>query len=361
MLLPKYNNFNVVQYKPGQGSINKKKYSIKLSANESALGPSPKAMKAYLKDRNSLSRYPDNKAKALRLAISKKYNLDFNRIICGSGSDEIIQLICNLFLKRKDEVIVTKYSFIMYRIYSKICGGKVVFAKEKNFKASVKEILQKVSNKTKIVFIANPNNPTGTYLTKNELIYLRSKLRENILLVIDDAYCEYMGKKDYKSGLDLFRNKKNVIITRTFSKIFGLAGLRLGWGYSSKKIIDQMYKIKPPFNVNRSAISAGKTSLMDKKWIKKSVKYNDYWKQHMYDFFRKNKIITNKPSANFFLLRFNNQKFSANYFFKKLIKKGIILRPMNTYGIFNALRITIGNKRSNMIFLREMKKILKNV
>jgi len=361
MPLPKYNNFDVIEYKPGQGSINKKKRFIKLSANESALGPSPKAIKAYLKVKGSLSRYPDNKAKELRLAISKKYNLDFNRIICGSGSDEIIQLICNLFLKNKDEVIVTKYSFVMYRIYSKICGAKIIFAKEKNFKASVNEILKKVSQKTKIVFIANPNNPTGTYLTKNELIHLRSKLRENILLVVDDAYHEYMNKSDYKSGLDLFRNKKNVIITRTFSKIFGLASLRLGWGYSSKGIIDQMYKIKPPFNVNRSAISAGKESLMDTKWIKKSVKYNNYWKKYMYDFFKKNKIISNKPSANFFLLRFNNQKFSANYFFKKLIKKGIILRPMNTYGIPNGLRITIGDKKSNITFIKEIKKILKNV
>jgi histidinol-phosphate aminotransferase len=186
-------------------------------------------------------------------------------------------MICQLYLKPQDEVIVPQYSFLMYRIYAKIVGAKVIFSKEKNYKVSVSEILKKVYKKTKIVFIANPNNPTGTYLEKKELIELRKKLRNNILLVLDDAYFEYMKNKNYKSSLDLFKNKENVITIRTFSKIYGLASLRIGWGYASKKIINAMNLIKPPFNVNRLAQIAAIESLKDKKFITKSVKHNTVW------------------------------------------------------------------------------------
>ena len=172
-------------------------------------------------------------------------------------------MLCQLFLKPKDEVIVPQFSFLMYRIYAKIVGANVIFAKEKKFKVSVTEIIKKVTKKTKIVFIANPNNPTGTYLNKNELIKLRKKLRKNILLVVDDAYFEYMKNLDYVSGLDLFKNKENVFILRTFSKIYGLSSLRVGWGYGSKKIIDALNIIKPPFNVNEVAQKAAVESLKD--------------------------------------------------------------------------------------------------
>jgi histidinol-phosphate aminotransferase len=234
MTLLKFNKINFESYKPGKSRLFRLKNVIKLSANESALGVSPKVGKEINKKIN-FSKYPDSKSNNLRLSISKKFNCEFRKIICGAGSDEIIQIICQLFLKRKDEVIVPQYSFLMYRIYSKIVGAKVLYAKENNFKISVSEILNKVSRKTKIVFLANPNNPTGTYLKKNELLELRKKLRSNILLVVDDAYDEYMKKKDYASGLKLFKKNENVIILRTFSKIYGLASLRIGWGYGPKK------------------------------------------------------------------------------------------------------------------------------
>ena len=189
-----------------------------------------------------------------------------DKIICGAGSDEIIQIICQLYLKPSDEVIVPQYSFLMYRIYAQIIGAKVVFSKEKNFKVSVDEILKKVTKKTKLVFIANPNNPTGTYLSKRELIELRKKLNKNILLVLDDAYFEYMKNKDYKPSLDLFKNTNNVVVIRTFSKIYGLASLRVGWGYANKKIINAMNLIKPPFNVNQIAQRAAIEALKDNKF-----------------------------------------------------------------------------------------------
>ena len=194
MTLPKFNKISFESYKPGKSRLSRFKNIIKMSANESALGVSSKVRKEINKKIN-FSKYPDGKSNNLKLSISKKFNCEFTKIICGAGSDEIIQIICQLFLKRKDEVIVPQYSFLMYRIYSKIVGAKVLYAKENNFKISISEIIKKVTKKTKIVFLANPNNPTGTYLKKNELLELRKKLRSNILLVVDDAYDEYMKKK----------------------------------------------------------------------------------------------------------------------------------------------------------------------
>ena len=250
MNTPLFRKLNLEAYKPGRSFLNKKKNIIKLSANESALGMSKNANKAIIKSKNNISKYPDGKFKELTSTISKKFNCKQNQIICGSGSDEIIQMLCQLFLDKGDEVVVPEYSFLMYRIYAKIVGAKVIFSKEKNFKVSNDEIIKKTTKRTKIVFIANPNNPTGTYISKNQLLDLRRRLNKKILLVVDDAYFEYMLNKDYKSGLELFKNQNNVFILRTFSKIYGLASLRVGWGYGSKKIVDALYKIKPPFNLS---------------------------------------------------------------------------------------------------------------
>ena len=357
----RFKKFDIEAYKPGKSSIKKKKNIIKLSANESALGISARVKKVVSNKNLNFFRYPDGKSKILRSQISKKFKCDKKRIICGAGSDEIIQMLCQLFLKPKDEVIVPQYSFLMYRIYAKIVGAKVIFSKEKNFKISTKEILKKVSKKTKIVFLANPNNPTGTYISKKELLELRKKLRQNILLVVDDAYFEYMLNKDYMSGIDLFKNKSNVFILRTFSKIYGLAALRVGWGYGDKKIIKELYKIKPPFNVNKIAQACAKESLKDRKFLKKSVNHNIFWCKRIKKEFEKYNISTNDIGPNFFLLNFNKCKLSADKFEKKLEDYGIILREMKSYGIKNCLRLTIGSKRENLFLLNKMKSIFKHV
>ncbi len=358
MTIPKFKKFRIVGYKPGKSNIGKIKDIIKLSANESALGVSPKIKKVLSNKDLILSKYPDSKSKILRKEISKKFNCDFNKIICGAGSDEIIQMICQLYLKTSDEVIVPQYSFLMYRIYAKIVGAKVIFAKEKNFKVRVSEIIKKVTKKTKIIFIANPNNPTGTYLTKLELIELRKKLRKNILLVLDDAYFEYMKNKDYKSSLDLFKNKDNVITIRTFSKIYGLASLRIGWGYAPRKIINAMNKIKPPFNVNQLAQIAAIEALKDKNFVSKSIRHNIISANKIKIFLENFNIFSNKVSANFLLLNFDKCKFSANYVFKKLQLKKIILRSTEDgYNIKNKLRLTIGSNKENTKFIKAIKEI----
>ena len=358
MTIPKFKTFRIKAYKPGKSNIGKIRNIIKLSANESALGVSPRVRKILSNKNLILSKYPDSKSKILRKEISKKFNCDFNKIICGAGSDEIIQIICQLYLKPSDEVIVPQYSFLMYRIYAQIVGAKVIFSKEKNFKVSVSEVIKNVTKKTKIVFIANPNNPTGTYLTKLELIELRTKLKKNILLVLDDAYYEYMKNKDYKASLDLFKNKDNVVVIRTFSKIYGLASLRVGWGHASKKIINAMNLIKPPFNVNHLAQTAATEALKDKNFINQSVKHNIREANKVKNILEKLNIFSNEVTANFLLLNFDKCKFSANYVFNKLQSKGIILRSTEDgYNIKNKLRLTIGSKKENMKFITTIKTI----
>ena len=356
----KFKKLNIEAYTPGKSRIGRLKKIIKLSANESALGVSERVKKVISSKKLNFFRYPDGKSKNLRNQISKKFDCNTEKIICGSGSDEVIQMLCQLFLKPKDEVIVPQFSFLMYRIYAKIVGAKVIFAKEKKFKISVSEIIKKVTKKTKVVFLANPNNPTGTYLTKFELIKLRKKLRKNILLVVDDAYAEYMINVDYKSGLDLFKNKENVFILRTFSKIYGLSSLRVGWGYGSKKIIDALNIIKPPFNVNEVAQKAAVESLKDNKFINRSVKHNIFYATKLKDFLNNYDISSNKVSANFLLLDFKKCKFKAKFFYKKLKKKGIILRSTeNGYKMKNMLRLTIGSKKENLKFMNVTESIFR--
>ena len=358
MTVPKFKKFKIEAYKPGKSNIAKIRNIIKLSANESALGVGPRVKKILQNKKLLISKYPDSKAKNLRKEISKKFKCDFERIICGAGSDEIIQMICQLYLKPSDEVIVPQYSFLMYRIYAQIVGAKVVFSKEKNFKVSINEIIKKVTKKTKIVFLANPNNPTGTYLNKLELIELRKKLRKNILLVVDDAYAEYMKNIDYKSGLDLFRNKNNVFVLRTFSKIYGLSSLRIGWGYGNKKIIDALNIIKPPFNVNKAALFAASAAVKDSAWLNKEIKHVDNWNKKMFNEFKKMKIDTNRSYGNFLLANFNKVKISSSRVFKLLAKVGILVRQMDVYGIKNSLRITIGKSEENRKLISKMKRIL---
>ena len=358
MTFPKPNNIVAEKYVAGMSLFKSKLAKIKLSANESALGPSPKARKEYIKVSKNFARYPDSDGTFLRKTLSNKFKLDRSRIILGSGSDQIFELICKSFLKKGDEVIVPKYSFIIYRIYSRMNGAKVIYSRENNFRVSAKEILKKVSRKTKIVFLANPNNPTGTYIKKKDLLFLRKKLRSNILLVVDDAYFEYVKQKDYLSALKIFKNHKNVVMTRTFSKIYGLAGLRVGWGYASKEIINSLNKVKPPFNVSRPALFAASAAIKDSLWLNKEIKHVNKWNKKMFNEFKKMNIETNKSYSNFLLVNFDRVKINSSKVFKLLAKTGILVRKMDVYGIKNSLRITIGRSDENRKLISKMKKIL---
>ena len=359
MNLPKPIKFEVVRYVGGLSQFKKVENPIKLSANESALGPSPKAIKAFEKEKNKILKYPQSDSDSLREVLSYKFKINPKRIICGSGSDQIFDLTCRLFLQPGDEVIVTEFGFIMHKIYASLYKAKVILAKEKNFKASVEEIIKNVSDKKKIVFLANPNNPTGTYLSKKEMLDLRKKLRSDILLVVDDAYFEFLNSDNFASGLDLFKDSPNVLVTRTFSKIYGLAGLRLGWGYSSKKIIDSMYQIKPPFNVNRAALAAGIEAIKDIDWTKKALDHNSLWAKKIFSVLKEFNVKTNEPAVNFFLMNFDETKINSEQAFEKLAADKLIVRKMTQYKIANSLRLTIGNKEANENFIKSIGSIFK--
>ena len=358
MNLPKPKKINAEKYIAGLSLFKQKVAKIKLSANESALGPSPKAIKEFNRVAKNIKRYPDSDGVFLRNVLARKFKLDPRRIILGSGSDQIFELICKAFLDKNDEVIVPEYSFIIYRIYSKIYGAKIKYAKEKNYKISVENILDKVTKRTKIVFLANPNNPTGTIISKGELLNLRKKLRRNILLVVDDAYFEYVKSKNYSSGMKLFSNYKNVIITRTFSKIYGLAGLRVGWGYGPKKLIYALNQVKPPFNINRAALFAAAASINDIKWLNKEIKHVNRWSKIFFKNFKNLNIETNFSYGNFLLLSFNKIKKNSKNIFLKLAKKGVLVRKMDVYKIKNSLRVTIGSNKENKKFIKILKQVI---
>ena len=350
MTLPKPKTVNVDLYIGGLSNIQNVSNPVKLSANESALGPSPKVLEIF-KSGFNLKKYPDGKSSKLKETIAKKFSINEDQILIGSGSDEIISLICQSFLNKDDEVIMSEDSFLMYRIYSQLNGAVVRFAKNQNNKFSVSETLKLVTNKTKIVFIANPNNPSGTYINSDELMKLRKNLPENILLMVDDAYAEFVTKNDYKSGLDIFKNSKNTVVSRTFSKIFGLANLRLGWGFGSKEIIEAANLFRPPFNISGIAEKAGCAAILDDEWIKKNVEHNEKWSKIIFEKISSKNIITNDPVANFFLLNFDNAKLNSEQAFDIFINNKILLRKMNTYGIKNSLRVTIGTDEENKTFL----------
>jgi len=358
MRLPKPNKIVAEKYVTGLSKFRNKAAKVKLSANESALGPSPKAIKEYSRLSKNFKRYPDSEGISLRKTIAKKFKLDLNRIILGSGSDQILELICKAFLRKGDEVIVPKYSFLIYRLYSQMNGAKILYSKENNFTISVDDILKKVTKKTKIVFLANPNNPTSTYIDKKKLLFLRKKLRSNILLVVDDAYFEYVKQKDYSSGLQLFSSFKNVIVTRTFSKIYGLAGLRVGWGYGSKEIIKSLNQYKPPFNINSPALSAAEAAIKDNAWLKKEIKHVNKWNDKFYKEFKKLNIATNKSFTNFLLINFNKIKKNSSIIFKFLASAGILVRKMDNYGIKNSLRVTIGKNDENKKLILKLRRVI---
>ena len=358
MNLPKPKKINAEKYVAGLSLFKQKAAKIKLSANESALGPSPRAIKEFNKVSKNLKRYPDSDGIFLKNVLAKKFKLDPKRIILGSGSDQIFELICKSFLNKNDEVIVPEFSFIIYRIYSKIYGARIKYAKEQNFRVSISNILSKVTKKTKVVFLANPNNPTGTIISKKELLNLRKKLRSNILLVVDDAYFEYVNNKNYLPGMKLFQNSKNVIVTRTFSKIYGLAGLRVGWGYGPKNLIYALNQVKPPFNINRAALFAAVESVKDIKWLNKEIKHVNKWTKIFYKTFKNLGIETNFSYGNFLLVNFNKIRKNSKKIFLKLAKSGILVRKMEVYKIKNSLRITIGNNSENKKFIKIIRRII---
>jgi histidinol-phosphate aminotransferase len=345
-------------YVPGKSAAPGQRKFYKLSSNETPLGPSPMAKEAFKNSADSLSIYPDGSARALRDAIGVQYGLDPARIVCGAGSDELIFFLAYVFIGPGDEGIYTRHGFGVYRIAILAAGGTPVVAQEKDLTANVDEILGKVTPRTKAVFLANPNNPTGTYLNFAEINRLAGALPRHVLLVLDAAYAEYVTRHDYSPGLELVLTSPNVVMTRTFSKIYGLAALRLGWLYAPAQICDAVDRLRGPFNVSRPAMAAGIAALADVAHIERSIAHNEAWLGRLTQEIAALGIGVTPSAANFLLLHFSDatEARAADAF---LTSRGLILRAVDTYGLPQCLRLTMGTEEANRLVVSALAEFMK--
>ena len=345
---PRPGVLDIAPYVPGTSALPGARPVIKLSSNETPFGPSPRAIEAYHQAASTLSRYPDGSARPLREAIAAFYGLDPARIVCGAGSDELLNLLASAYLGPGDEAIYTAHGFLVYKIAIMARGATPVVAPETELTADVDAILACVSPRTRLVFIANPNNPTGTYLPFDEVKRLRESLPDDVLLVLDAAYAEYVRKNDYEAGIELVATSPNTVMTRTFSKLYGLASLRIGWAYCPPPVADALNRIRGPFNVSGAAVAAGIAALADQPWAQSAVEHNELWRGRLAEAFAAIGLGVTPSAANFLLLHFGaaNGK-SAVAADKFLHERRIILRRVEEYGLPHALRMTVGTEDEN--------------
>ena len=346
--VPKPGILDIAAYVPGRETAGGNVETVKLSSNETPLGPSPAAVEAAGRALERLALYPDGAAHELKDAIADAHGLDARRLIVGNGSDELLGLACQCFLAPGDEAIHTSHGFLVYNIQIKAAGATPVVVPETDLTADVDAILSAVSERTRLVFLANPNNPTGTYLPHDEVRRLHGGLRPDILLVLDGAYAEYVRRNDYSSGLELAMESENVLATRTFSKIHGLAALRIGWGFGAAHLIDAMNRVRGPFNVNAAAIAAGAAAIGDRAHVERAVAHNERWLPVLRDELTALGLRVTPSVANFVLVHFPDEEgrraADADAF---LLERGFVLRRVAGYGLPNALRMTIGSDEAN--------------
>lgn len=353
---PKRGVMDIAAYVPGRESAPGVAKVYKLSSNETPLGASPKAIEAVSAVAGSLEIYPDGSAHALRNAIGRAHGLNPANILCGNGSDELLGLICQTYLAPGDEGVFTEHGFLVYRIQILAAGATPVVVPETDLTADVDRILAAVTARTKIVFLANPNNPTGTYLPVSEVRRLATGLPSNVILVLDAAYAEYVRRNDYEAGIELVSSMPNVVMTRTFSKIHGLAGLRIGWMYASEAIIDACNRVRGPFNVNAMAIAAGAAAIADKAHVEKAVAHNEVWLARVTKAIEELGLNVTPSVGNFILIHFpkGNGRTAADAD-EFLTARGYILRRVAGYGLPDALRMTIGSEEANLGVLAALK------
>jgi histidinol-phosphate aminotransferase len=337
-------------YVPGKSSAPGVARVFKLSSNETPLGPSPNAIAAYRAVADRLADYPDGAATELREAIGRAFGLDPNRIVCGAGSDDLLNLLADAYLRDGDEAIHTTHGFLVYPIATLGSGAKPVAAAEKDYTADVDAILAAMSERTRIVFLANPNNPTGTYIGFDEVKRLHRALPPDVLLVLDAAYAEYVRRNDYESGIELVATSDNVVMCRTFSKIYGLAALRLGWMYGPAHVVDAVNRIRGPFNVNAAAMAAGIAAIADGAHVEAARAHNEKWLAWLSAEIGKLGLKVTPSVANFVLIHFPQTKgrtaADADAF---LSQRGLILRRVAAYHLPHALRMTVGTEEANRL------------
>jgi histidinol-phosphate aminotransferase len=356
---PRAGVLDIEPYVPGKSSAPGVAKVFKLSSNETPLGPSPLAIEAYKKAAAHLEDYPDGAASALRDAIGRTFGLDPARIVCGAGSDDLLNLLARAYLADGDEAIHTTHGFLVYAIATLGTGARPVIAPETKYTASVDAILAAVTKKTKMVFLANPNNPTGSYVSFDEIKRLHRNLPAQVVLVLDAAYAEYVRRNDYESGIELVATSNNVVMTRTFSKIHGLAALRLGWMFGSAPIVDAINRIRGPFNVNGPAIMAGIAAIEDHAHQERAREHNDRWLGWLTGELQKLGLTVTPSVANFLLIHFPETRGrtakDADAF---LTARGLILRQVGSYKLPNALRMTVGSEEANRLVVGALSEFL---
>jgi histidinol-phosphate aminotransferase len=358
---PRPGVLDIAPYVPGKSTAPGVAKVYKLSSNETPLGPSANAIAAYRAIGERLEDYPDGSASELREAIGAAFGLDPDRIVCGAGSDDLLNLLARAYLSDGDEAIYTTHGFLVYPIATLGTGAKAIAAREKNFTADVDAILHAVTPRTKIVFLANPNNPTGTYIPFDEVKRLRKGLPASVLLVLDAAYAEYVQRNDYESGIELVATTDNVVMTRTFSKIYGLAALRLGWMYGPAHVVDAVNRIRGPFNVNAPAIAAGVAAIRDSAHVERARAHNARWLAWLTEEIGKLGLAVTPSAANFVLIHFPETKSrTAQEADAFLTKRGLILRQVSAYKLPNALRMSVGTEEANRLVVGALKEFLGN-
>lgn len=346
----------IAPFKVGDSGIDGVDEVIKLSANENPLGPSPMAVEALQRYFGNFERYPDPESRELRATIAAVKNIPENEIAIGSASDQLLQILISNYAGPGDEILQGAHSFLLYRIAALSVGAVSVFAPEPDLCVSVDELLTRVTDRTKILIIANPGNPTGTWIPLTELKRLRDELRSDILLIIDSAYAEYVVPNSYEAGHSLVHESvecgaDNVVVTRTFSKMYGLAALRVGWCHGPESVIDGINRVRSPFNVNAPAQIAGTAAIKDHDHVRRSFEYNRKCLPHLTSTLEDLGLHVPSSGANFVLVRFPDGTKQATAANARLIKHGVIVAPAEAYGLPDCLRVTIGTEEENERFL----------
>jgi histidinol-phosphate aminotransferase len=357
--MPRPGILDIAPYVPGKaGAPGQKVY--KLSANENPLGASALATEAYKRTASELEFYPDGSAHSLREAIATRYGLKPGNIVCGAGSDELLQLLAHAYLGPGDEAVYSQYGFLVYPIAIASNGATAMVARESHLTTDVDQMLACVTAKTRIVFLANPNNPTGTYIPVAEVKRLHSALPKSCLLVLDAAYAEYVRRNDYESGIELVATNDNVVMTRTFSKIYGLASLRLGWAYCPSHVADVLNRIRGPFNVGTPALLAGAAAIADQAHVERAIAHNNEWLAWLTKELSALGLEVTPSVGNFILVHFpKDAQHSAAKADAFLLNHGLILRRMEAYGLPGALRLTVGSQEANRAVVAALKEFLK--
>ena len=354
------NILGVKVYQPGKPIAEVKrelglKEVIKLASNESPFGPSPKVLKAISREAKSLNRYPDGGCFLLRRALAKRLGVKEDQLIFGNGSDEVIVMAIRAFVSPGDEVIVATPSFLVYEIAAKTAGAVVRAVPLNDLYYDLDGMRKAVTEKTKIVFIGNPDNPSGTYVSDNDLKAFLNSLPTQVLVFIDEAYYEFVKDKDYPDSIELLKTHQNIIVTRTFSKMYGLAGLRVGYGISTTETIDYLNRVREPFNINSLAQVAAVACLEDQAYYQKIARFIRKEKLSLYKGLGKLRLDYKKSATNFILV---DVKEDSTQVANRLLKKGVIIRDMNFWGMKNVIRITVGTKQENQKLLKVLKEIL---